>query len=60
MNNLIKAEELKKEIQKLKEFNKKFKTDFKSSDTRISFYCLNKGNKLFEILNNFTFPKLEN
>ena len=60
MNNLSKVEEFKKEIQKLKEFNTKYKTDFKLSDTRISFYSLNKGNELFEILNNFTFPKLEN
>ena len=53
-------EQIKLEIQKLKEYNKKYKTDFKLSDTRISFYCLNKGNQLFEILNSFTFPKLEN
>ena len=60
MENKANLEELKKEIKRLAEMNKKFKTDFKLSDTRLSFYCLNKGEKVFEILNEFTFPKLEN
>ena len=53
-------DDLKKEIKKLAEMNKRFKTDFKLSDNRLSFYCLNKGEEVFEILNEFTFPKLEN
>lgn len=60
MENKTNIENLKKEIKKLAEFNKKHKTDFKLSDTRLSFYCLNKGEEVFEILNEFIFPKLEN
>ena len=58
MENKANIEELKKEIKRLAEMNKKFKTDFKLSDTRLSFYCLNKGEEVFEILGKLIFNVL--
>ena len=60
MENKTNIDDIQKQIKKLSELNKKYKTDFKLSDTRLSFYCLNKGDAVFEILNEFTFPKLYN